>query len=383
MKKTNKNHLRIAMYGHKRVPGRESGIEVVVWELATRMALLGHEVTCYNRKGHHVSGKEFDSKRSDYIDGVKIKELFTVNGRGLAALTSSIAGAFATAFGKYDVVHIHAEGPACMCWLPKLLGKRVIVTIHGLDWQRAKWGKIAASYIRLGEKNAARYADEIIVLSKKVQHYFLDAYGRETRYIPNGMSIHSLVEADEIKKLYGLNKNSYILYLGRIVPEKGIQYLIEAWKKIETDKKLVIAGGSSDTEIFEIYLKDIAKDDQRIIFTGFIQGKVLEEMYSNCYLYVLPSDLEGMSMTLLEALSYGCSCLTSDIDECTEVLDDKGITFHKGDVENLREKIQGLIDKKETNNQIKQMIVAESSEKFQWNRIVKDTINVYFNYQKE
>ena len=157
------------------------------------------------------------------------------------------------------MVHIHAEGPAFFCWIPKLFGKRVICTIHGLDWDREKWrGSVASKFIRGGEKNAVKYADEIIVLSKDVQKYFLETYGRETHFIPNGVNRPEVREAKLITDHFGLEKDSYILFLGRLVPEKGIRYLVEAFKNVKTDKKLVIAGGSSDTDSFMEELKELS-----------------------------------------------------------------------------------------------------------------------------
>ena len=224
------------------------------------------------------------------------------------------------------MVHIHAEGPAFFCWIPKLFGKRVICTIHGLDWDREKWrGSVASKFIRGGEKNAVKYADEIIVLSKDVQKYFLETYGRETHFIPNGVNRPEVREAKLITDHFGLEKDSYILFLGRLVPEKGIRYLVEAFKNVKTDKKLVIAGGSSDTDSFMEELKELAKGDDRILFTGFVQGAMLDELYSNAYIYTLPSDLEGMPLSLLEAMSYGNCCLVSDIPECTEVVEDNAL----------------------------------------------------------
>lgn len=229
MRKIDKEQLNIGMLGHKHVPANgEGGIEVVVEELSTRMVQLGHKVTCFNRSGHHVSGNEYDGEKLHEYKGVRLKTVFTINSKGLAAMTSSIFGAFMAAFGKYDVVHFHAEGPALMCWLPKLFGKRIVVTIHGLDHQRAKWGKFASRYIMRGEKNAAKYADEVIVLSRGVQRYFKGIYGRETVYIPNGVNRELNRSAELITKKWGLEKDSYILFLGRIVPEKGIHYLIMA-----------------------------------------------------------------------------------------------------------------------------------------------------------
>ena len=239
------------------------------------------------------------------------------------------------------MVHIHAEGPAFFTWLPKMFGKRVVVTVHGIDWQREKWQSgFGSKFIHQGEKNAVKYADEVIVLSKGVQDYFMETYGRETHFIPNGVNRPQIREAKLIRDNFGLEKDSYILFLGRLVPEKGIRYLVEAFKNVETDKKLVIAGGSSDTDSFMEELKELAKGDDRILFTGFVQGAMLDELYSNAYIYTLPSDLEGMPLSLLEAMSYGNCCLVSDIPECTEVVEDKP-EFDAG--KNLKEQMDAAV----------------------------------------
>ena len=376
-KKHSRENLRIAMLGHKRIPSREGGIEIVVEELATRMAKKSHSVTCYNRKGHNVAGSEFDGTKLKTYKGVTLQEVFTINKRGLAAMTASVSASLRAALGNYDVVHIHAEGPAFMCWLPKLFGKKVIVTVHGLDHQRAKWGKFASWYIRSGEKNAVRFADEIIVLSKGVQDYFQNTYGRTTRFIPNGVNKAKLRKARQITEKWGLTKDSYILYLGRIVPEKGERYLIEAFKQTKTDKKLVIAGGSSDTQAFMDELKSLAKDDDRIIFTGFVQGEILEELYSNPYIYTLPSDLEGMPLSLLEAMSYGNCCLTSDIPECSEVVEDKALLFRKSDVSDLKEKLQNACDHPEMVETYKAQAEEFICRKYNWDDVVEKTLKLY------
>ncbi len=369
--------LRIAMIGHKRIPSREGGVEIVVEELATRMVKLGHHVTCYNRKGHHVSGKEYDGQKIKEHEGVRLKEVITIDKKGLAAMSSSFFAAIKAAFGKYDVVHFHAEGPCAMLWLPKLFGKRCIATIHGLDHQRAKWGKFAKGYIVRGEKCAVKRADEIIVLSKGVQEYFQQTYGRKTVYIPNGVSKPTVRPVRMIKQQYGLDKDNYILFLGRIVPEKGIKYLIEAFKQVETEKKLVIAGGASDTDEFMTELKALASDDNRIIFTGFVQGQMLEELYSNAYVYTLPSDLEGMPLSLLEAMSYGNCCLVSNIAECTEVVEDKAVVFEKSNVEALKEKIQMLCNATEMVSKLKAEASDFVCEKYNWDTVVTETLKRY------
>ena len=365
------------MLGHKRIPSREGGVEIVVEELSTRMAALGHEITCYNRSGHHVSGKEYDNKKLKEYKGVKLKQVFTIDFKGLAAMSSSFCAALKCAFSDYDVVHFHAEGPCAMLWLPKLFGKKCVATIHGLDWQRAKWGAFASKYIRFGERIAVKYADEIIVLSKGVQQYFLDTYGRKTVFIPNGVTKPIIYEADLISKEFGLEKDEYILYLGRLVPEKGIQYLIKAYKNVETDKKLVIAGGSSDTDAFAKELKELAKGDDRIIFTGFVQGRMLGELYSNTYVYVLPSDLEGMPLSLLEAMSYGNFCIVSNIDECVEVVKDKAFQFKKANVFDLKSKLQYCCDSPQEISQVKKGVSKFICNKYNWDYIVESTLNLY------
>lgn len=373
----NKKNLRIAMLGHKRIPSREGGVEIVVRELACRMAALGHSVTCYNRRGHHVSGADFDGVNVKEYGGVRIKSVWTLDKRGLAAMTASFSAAVCAAFGKYDVVHFHAEGPCAMLWLPKLFGKKCIATIHGLDHMRAKWGKLASWYIRTGEKCAVRFADEIIVLSESVKQYFKDTYGRETVFIPNGVSKPETVCAEEITKLYGLKKDSYILYLGRLVPEKGIKYLIEAFKATVTDKKLVIAGGASDSGAHEAELKMLAEGDDRIIFTGFVEGRVLEELYSSAYIYVLPSLLEGMPLSLLEAMSYGNMCLTSDIPECADVVGEQGVTFKRGDAADLKNKLQMLCDSPQTVSGFKSTAADYICNKYDWDEVTAKTLMLY------
>lgn len=373
-----KEKVSIAMFGQKRIPSREGGVEIVVEELCTRMVAQGHNVTCYNRGGHHVSGSEYDSKRLKEYKGIKLKTVPTIEKKGLAAVSSSFFAALCCAFGKYDVVHIHAEGPAFFCWLPKLFHKRVIVTVHGIDWQREKWKSgFGSKFIHKGEKNAVKYADEIIVLSKGVQDYFEKIYGRKTVFIPNGVSNHIERKPQIIKNKFGLDKDEYILFLGRLVPEKGIKYLIEAFKQVDTEKKLVIAGGSSDTSEFENEMKELAKEDKRIIFTGFVQGQELEELYSNAYVYALPSDLEGMPLSLLEAMSYGNCCLVSDIPECAEVVEDKALIFKKADVKDLQSKLKDACDHSEKVDAHKKQAADFICSKYNWDEIVQATLKLY------
>lgn len=373
MEKKKQNQLRIAFLGMKCMPALgQGGVEVVVEELSTRMAKMGHQVTCYNR-----SGKQGGKKGLTTYKGVRIVNVPTIDKRGLAAMSASTMAAIRAAFGPYDVVHFHAEGPCAMLWLPKLMGKRCIATIHGLDHQRAKWGRLASTYIMLGEKCAVRFADEVIVLSKGVQDYFQKTYGRKTRFIPNGVNRPKLHEADLIQKKFGLEKDGYILFLARLVPEKGLKYLIQAYRQVQTDKKLVIAGGTSDTDQFVKELKALAAGDDRILFTGFVRGQMLEELYSNAYLYTLPSDLEGMPLSLLEAMSYGNCCLVSDIAECTEVVEDKAMVFRRGNVEDLREKLQTACDREKLVRGYKKDATEFICGKYDWDEVAAETVRLY------
>lgn len=376
-KNAGKKFLRIAYLGHKSIPSRQGGVEIVVEELAVRMAEYGCKVTVYNRSSHHVGGKEFDNSKLKTYKGIRMKYVPTIDKKGLAAMSSSFFAAIAAAFGRYDVVHFHAEGPCVMLWLPKLFGKRCVATIHGLDHKRAKWGKFASSYIMLGEKCAVKFADEIIVLSEDMQKYFMDTYNRKTMFIPNGVNKPVIRKAEIIKREFGLDKDDYILYLGRLVPEKGLRYLIDAFKNVKTNKKLVIAGGSSDTDNFAEELRKLSISDGRIIFTGFVQGDLLDELYSNAYIYVLPSDLEGMPLSLLEAMSYGNCCVVSDIPECTGVVEDKGVIFRKSDAEDLSNKLQELCLDDDMVQKYRTDAANFICSKYKWDTVARKTFELY------
>ena len=373
--------MKIAMFGHKRIPSREGGVEIVVEELASRMVKTGNEVTCFNRNGKGCVSQKY-GKRYNF-NGIEVKTVPTIDKKGMAAVTAAFFSSMLAAFGKYDIVHIHAEGPAFFCWIPKLFHKKIVVTVHGLDWQREKWkGGFGAKFIRKGEENAVKYADEIIVLSKNVEQYFKTRYNRITRFIPNGVNRPKIRKADRIQAVYGLEKNGYILFLGRLVPEKGIMYLIEAFSKVNTDLKLVIAGGSSDTDEYEKELRMKAEKDSRILFTGFVEGDLLEELYSNAYAYTLPSDLEGMPLSLLEAMSYENCCLVSDIKELTEVVEDKAVVFPHSNTEALAEKLQYLCDHPAFVTEYQEIAADFICKKYDWDTVTDKTLRLYKDIRK-
>ena len=308
---------------------------------------------------------------------MRLRSVCTIDVKGLAAMTSSLFASIRAAFGRYDVVHYHAEGPCAMLWLPKLFGKRCVATIHGLDHDRAKWGRFAKRYLLLGAKCAAKYADALIVLNPGDQRYFKETFHRDAILIPNGVNRPEHLEPDLIRKQFGLQGNDYILFLGRLVPEKGLRTLIEGFRKVRTDKKLVIAGGGSDTDGFVAELKQLAAGDDRILFTGFVQGPLLSELYGNAYLYTLPSNLEGMPLSLMEALSYGNCCLTSDIPECADLLAGHGMTFRAGDADDLAEKLQRLIDDPALVERCRTGAADSICEKYNWDSVVAQTLALY------
>lgn len=357
--------MKIAMIGHKYVPSREGGVEIVVEELSSRMA-ENNEVTIFNRKR-----KQY--KKIDEYKNCKVKTIFTVNKKSLDAIVYSFFATLKGIFGKYDVLHFHAEGPCFFLWMTRFCKKKIVVTIHGLDWQRGKWGGFASKILKKGEKRAVKYADEIIVLSKNVQKYFKETYGRETVYIPNGIKEAIKRDPNVIKDKYGLEKDSYILFLARVVPEKGCHYLIEAYNRLSEEekksKKLVIAGGSSHSDEYYNEIKQLANSNDNIILTGFVQGEELYELFTNTCLYVLPSDIEGMPISLLEAMSYGNKCLISNIEENVEVANENCISFEKSNIEDLKNKIVLALNTKEKGN--------TSFKVPGWDEVTNKTLELY------
>lgn len=357
LKKRGNKNLRIAMIGHKVVPSRRGGIERVLTIMCPLMIKKGHQVTCFNRSGDKVENEYVKTVKRKKYRGVQLKKVITINKRGLAAMTSSFSAAICAAFGKYDIVHFHAEGPSAFLWIPKLFGKRCIVTIHGIDWARDKWKHgFGSRYIKFGEYIAAKYADEVIVLSEKVQKYFKKFYDRDTVLIPNGVMTHENRKANLITQKFGLHKDEYICALSRLTEEKGIHFLIEAYKELKTDKKLVIAGAASDTD-------------------GYV--KMLKEIYSNAYVYVLPSKLEGMPLSLLEAMSYGNCVIGSDIAEIADVVEDKAILFKKANVEDLKEKLQMVCDDEGLVRKYKSEASEYICNRYNWEDVVSRTLDVY------
>lgn len=368
--------MKIGIIGHKRIPSNEGGIEKGVEEHSVRMAKIGHQVTVYNRGGHNVFGKEYDKRKQKKYKGVNIVTVPTVKGAACVPIYSFFATIHAAIVG-YDCVSYRASGSCVMIPLAKMLGLRTVASLHGIDSQRDKWGGFASRYLEFGEKMAATKADVCLVLSKNMKEYIDNKYHSNSVLFANGIDKPQKHIPEIIKNKYELNKETYVLSLGRIVPEKGIHYLIEAFKKCSTEKKLVIAGGAESNKEYYNNLLELAKDDKRIIFTGYVEGQEIQELYSNAYIFALPSNLEGMANALLEAMSYDNCCLISDIPENTEVVEKKAVWFKKGNVEDLKNELQNLLDHPEFVEKYRKGAGDYVLKKYNWDYIVEQMLDIY------
>lgn len=315
------------MIGHKDFPSRSGGVEVMVGGLARSLVERGYDVTVYNRgleKHHNV----YD------VDGVHARRVFTLQKPSLNATIYSFLATFDALFRGYDVIHYHAIGPSVPLLIAKLFGKHTVCTVHGLNWKVDKWRGFASRYMKLGERIAAKYADDLVVLSETEWNYFLQKYDRASILIPNAIRFYEKRPCNLIREKYGLEQGEYILYVGRISPEKGTMDLVEGYRKAKTGKKLVLVGPLDDSEYCKTVQQQV-QNDPNIIMTDYVVGDPLKELYSNCRLFVLPSHTEGLSLSLLEALSIGARCLVSDIPENTVVADIYGAAFTPEDTDDL------------------------------------------------
>lgn len=358
--------MKIAMIGHKRIPGREGGIEVVVEELSSRLTNKGIDVVAYNRrkKGY---------KSPPFYKGIELKDVFTIEKKSTDAIIYSFLTSVLVSFSRCSVIHYHGIGPSLFLFIPLLFRKKIIVTVHGLNYKTPKWKGIGEKILKLGEIISAKFAHKIIVLSKAQQLYFKNKYNRETVYIPNGTVIKDIEPPSEITKKYDLTKDSYILFVSRVVPGKGLEYLIDAFVKLNTNKKLVIAGDSPFMNEYRNNIIEKTKTDPRIKFVGHVEGKVLQELYSNARLFVFPSEAEGMPMCLLEALSYDCPCLVSDIPENIDFAGNFVTSFKSCDIDDLKLKLDNILRNKKCNKHSRAYIEANYS----WNNVVDDVIACY------
>ena len=363
--------IKIAIIGHKHVPSYEGGIESVLTEMLPLIDKNKFRITIYNRWETFYKPSEWGEK--EQYSGFKIIRIPTFKNNSLNALVYSFFASIHASFCDYDIIHYHAEGPAVMSFIPKLLLKKIVITNHGLDWLRGKWGGFATKYLKYGEKISTKTSDYLIVLSKAISDYFKETYNRDTIVIGNGIDSKDRIPSRLITEKFNLKGDDYILALGRIVPEKGFHYLIKAYNNLNIDKKLVIAGKLNDSEYCK-ELQQMASNNKNIMFADFVDGELKQELFSNCYIYVIPSDLEGMSISLLEALSYGCNCIASDIVDNRNIADDYITFFEKGNVNDLTKKLMDYKPKTEIEKQNQIMYIVNN---YSWESIVRKTEEIY------
>ncbi|MFP4249282.1 MAG: glycosyltransferase family 4 protein [Armatimonadota bacterium] len=331
--------MKIAMLGVKSVPC-PGGIATYTEQVGSRLATRGHDVTVYCRRQYL---READDIPPAPYRGIERRLSPGIRGKYFDALTHTLSAAIDACGRDCDIINIHGSAPAAAVAPMLRLRRRcpVVVTIHSLDWEGAKWGGVATGAMRAAARIPVRFADEVTVVSKRLQNYYRDTFGRETTYIASGAAPADLRPPDEIRERWGLSKHGYILFVGRLTPEKGLEYLIEAYRRIETDMPLVLVGGANYEDPYVEAL--VRQADDRIIFTGYQSGATLSELFTNAYLYVQPSTLEGLSMAVVEALSYGRFVLASDIPGNVEALGECGRTFTTADVDDLESALAELL----------------------------------------
>lgn len=369
--------MKIAFIGQKGIPAKFGGVERHVEEVAKRMAKKGHGVFVYVRNN-------YTPKDILEYEGVRLIHLPSVGTKHLDAISHTLFACIHSLFCKYDVVHFHAIGPSSLAWIVRFLKRKTLVvsTFHCQDYFHQKWGLFARLYLRLGEYVTCNVPHKTIVVTETLKEYTRQAYGTETIVIPNGAAVNPTKGVESLAK-WNLRGKRYVLNQGRLIKHKGIHYLIEAFKQLEDSSsipnnfKLVIVGDGFHTDDYVEYLHTIAKGRENIIFTGSQSGKAMEELFSNAYMFVQPSESEGLSLSLLEAMGYGLPVLASDIKENVEPLGKTGFTFHNKDVQDLREKLAYVINKPdeatEAGNKAKQRIENE----YNWDSIAVRTLLVY------
>ncbi|MDG4820097.1 MULTISPECIES: glycosyltransferase family 4 protein [unclassified Micromonospora] len=324
--------LRVAMIGQKGVPATYGGIERHVEEMASRLAGLGHEVTVYCRDSY---GAVEETRHR----GIRLRRARTVPSKHLDAIVHSATSTLAALAERPDIVHYHGLGPVLTAPLARYASRaRVVLTVHGLDNQRDKWGRAAQAVLGTAYRLSGHLPDARVTVSRGLAAHYASRFGRPARYIPNGVVAPTHLPPRELSR-FGLRPGNYLLLVGRLVPEKAADLLVRAFRQLPTDLRLAIVGGSAFTDGYVAQLRAAAGDDPRIVFTDFVYGDVLAELYSHAAAFVQPSRLEGLPLTVLEAASYGLPVVASDIEPHREMLDRDGPgqrLFRDGDVDDLR-----------------------------------------------
>lgn len=361
------HRLRIAFIGGRGVISKYSGIESYYEEVGKSLAKMGHEVTVYCRNYFTPALTEHN--------GMKLVRLPTIRSKHLETVIHTTLSTFHALTRRYDVVHYHALGPALFSFLPRLLGMKTAVTVQGLDWQRKKWGRLASTVLRLGERASVRLPNGTMVVSRALQERYREIHGIDAFYVPNGGILRERREPRAILE-WGLEPGKYVLFLGRFSPEKGCHLLVEAFERLDTDVKLVMAGASSYCDSYSQELRTHASEKIRML--EWVSGETLDELLTNAMIFVLPSDLEGLSLALLDAMGAGVCVLTSDVPENREVVDGAGLTFRRGDSGDLAERLQFLISNPSVREAAARIARKRIEEQYQWQKIAEEIELAYF-----
>ena len=361
-----KPRLRVAFIGGRGVISKYSGIESYYEEVGKHLAAMGHEVTVYCRNHFTPNLAEHNGMKLVRLPTLRSKHLETVIHTSLSTLHALTRG--------YDLVHYHALGPALFSFLPRLVGIKTAVTVQGLDWQRRKWGWLASKVLRFGEKASVHFPSGTMVVSRALQKRYREQHGVETFYVPNGGVLRERKEPCAILE-WGLQTVGYVLYLGRFSPEKGCHLLVEAFEQLETDTKLVMAGGSSYCDEYSRELRTHASD--RIRMLEWVSGEALDELLTNAMIFVLPSDMEGLSLALLDAMGAGLCVLTSDVPENREVVDGAGFTFQRGNTTDLADRLRFLIANPALREAAGRAARRRIEDHYQWQKVAEDIESAY------
>jgi len=359
--------LEIAFIGARGVIGTYSGIETYYEEVGSRLADRGHRVTAYCRR---YFTPDVPSHR-----GVLVRRLPSLRSKHLETLSHSLLATFDCLFRDFDVVQYHAIGSAPLALVPRVFGRKTVVSVRGLDWQRAKWGRFARFVLQCGEWASARCPTATAVVSEALQRRYRELHGRETAMIPNAVVV---AEGRPPKRLLerGLEPGGYLLFAGRISPEKGVLELLEALRPLDLGgKQLAIAGGSSYSDDYVDEVKRAAGDG--VVFLGRVDREMMEELYTSCHAFLLPSYMEGLSVALLEALSYGCCILASDIPENLEVIGDAGLTFPPGDVAAMRAALERVLTDPEAAEAARRRARERALARPDWDEVARLTEELY------
>lgn len=360
--------LRVAFIGGRGVFSKYSGIETYYEEVGERLAQMGHEVTAYCRTYFTPAVKEHK--------GMKVVLVPTIRSKHSETALHTLLSTLHVLTKPCDIVHYHALGPALFSFIPRLLGKKTVVTVQGLDWQRKKWGRIASAVLRVGERAAVRLPSRTIVVSRTLQRHYRQHHAAETTYVPNGGLLREHRCARKILE-WGLAPQRYILFLGRLSPEKGCHLLVEAYETLSTEIKLVLAGAASYCDDYSRVLRSHGSD--RIKILDWVSGETLDELLTNALIFVMPSDLEGLSLALLDAMGAGLCVLASDIPENREAVEDAGFTFRRGDVCDLADRLRFLIANPAVRDAAGQAAKRRIAEHYQWDGIASEVEQVYLN----